>query len=251
MSDSFFLRIIRPFFRFFYQTLWLWPFVFFLFGYYIVQRTVGSRILKAPHLIGKNLHDTVRILAPYRLNLRILDEIEEPAMPEGTIIDQHPAPGAGIKIHQPLGIVISHRPEPPTAPRFTDLSLPEIRKSADKRGIRIKAHMCTSDIYPADLCIAQTPPPGAPLKEKTVNVYIAAHDTPSCLLPNFVGLPLDEVRSFLKMHNIPIEIVPHEHAHRIQSQACTIVAQKPLAGSFINRTNPPVIQLSVKQKDVF
>lgn len=249
----FILRIIRSPIahssaHFLRRALWLVPFIFFLGGYYVTQRTVGSRVLQAPDLIGKNLQEAVGILAPYRLNLRILDEIEEPALPEGTILDQHPAPAANIKIHQPLGIVISHQPKPPTAPDFVNMTLSAIQKRADQSGLRLKTHFCTSEIYPADQCIAQTPPPGAPVTEKTINVYIAAHDTTPYLLPSFVGLPLDRVRTFLHTHNIPAEIIPHEYARK-QCPNCIVVAQKPLAGSFIRSNNPPTVQLSVKQEE--
>ena len=241
--SSFFARFSGLFKR----MLWLVPFLFFLVGYYITERMVGTRTLQAPHLIGKGLHDAVRILAPYRLNLRILDEVEEPAMAEGTIIDQRPAPGANIKIYQPLGIVISRQPKPLAAPDFVNMGLPDIQKLAEKTGVRLLAHPCKSDL-PAQQCLAQAPAAGTVLTDKTVNVYIASPNASLYLLPNFVGQSLDRTCAFLRAHQIAFEIMPHEYAPYTYWSACTVTAQKPLAGSFVSLANLPTVQLSVERR---
>jgi serine/threonine-protein kinase len=227
----------------FNHILWILPFGCFILGYLVLSLVVGTESLPAPQLVGQRLNDAVAVLAPYKLTLRILDEVEEPAMPEGTVLSQHPAPGQKIKVYQSIGVVVSRKQKQERAPQLVGKTLEEIRELVAQQGLRIKAYKIESSIYPANQCVSQSPAAGFDVQDKLITVYISSGLSALRLMPDCKGMRLDAVLEFFKTHNIPVTVIPTECD---DPSACKVIAQRPPSGSFIDLSHPPTIELKVE-----
>jgi beta-lactam-binding protein with PASTA domain len=226
------------------RVLWVFPFILFFCGYYIISLFIRSETIKTPSLTGKRLQEVVALLTPYQLNIRILGEVEDATLPEGTVITQRPQAGQKIKFYQSVGVVISHHPPASIAPNLVGLSIKDSSAKADKERLRLKVYWLESAI-PKDQCIAQYPAAGLPLVERLLFAYFSKGQTTLRIVPNLTNLPLPEVRDFLKNQGVAVTIWPAE----IQDFSIyRITAQKPNAGSFIDLSERPHVQLYV-QKD--
>lgn len=229
--------------RLIHYVLWILPFAAFMLGYLILSIFVGTETLPAPQLVGQRLNDAVAVLAPYKLTLRILDEVEEPAMPEGTVLSQHPAPGQKIKVYQSIGVVVSRKQKQERAPQLIGKTFDEIKGLIAEQGLRVKAYKLESFHYPANQCISQYPAPGFEVQDKLITVYVSSGLPSLRIMPECKGLRLDSVLEFFKAHGLVPTVLPVEHA---ESNACTVVAQRPPSGAFIDLAHPPAIELKVE-----
>lgn len=232
------------------------PFFFFLAGYYTISALMGSETFQAPSLQGQPLRDVLSILVKYPIKLRIVDCVEESALPDGTIISQHPQPGQRLKLYQPVGIIVSKKPPLRRAPNFQNLDQETAAKQAQDLGLRLKIYHCQSTSYPFGRCIAQYPQAHAPIEHKTLILYISSGRSSIRLMPSLCSRPYGQVSAFLNNEGLRFEAYSvDKEGHRLpfseaQNQEHTVVAQQPLAGSFIDLQKPPLIQLqlSAQQK---
>jgi len=229
--------------RYINHVLWILPFVAFILGYLVLSLVVGTESLPAPQLVGQRLNDAVAVLAPYKLTLRILDEIEEPSMPEGTVLSQHPAPGQKIKVYQSIGVVVSRKQKQEHAPQLVGKTLEEIRELVTQQGLRIKAYKIESSVYPTNQCISQSPAAGFDVQDKLITVYISSGLPALRLMPDCKGMQLGTVLEFFKTHGIVPVVIP---AAEGDPSNFKVIAQRPPSGSFIDCTHPPAIELKVE-----
>ncbi len=219
---------------------WLMPFFCFIGGYYTIAFFMGSQTIETPAFTGQSLHDVVANLAACRLSMRILGTVEEPTLPDGTVISQNPLAGQKIKFYQPVGIIISRAPPALLAPDFRGMTKENILECAQAIGARVKFYWCPS-FSSLNNCIAQFPSAGCSLPTKTIFAYLSSGLTPLRLVPDFCGKTHSEVEEFLKQHGMVVEILPGA-----QSNAPGIImAQKPPAGSFIDINTQKIVQLYV------
>lgn len=228
------------------QWLWLLPFLCFLFGYYTVSWVFSAETIDVPQLSGKRLQDAVSLLVPYKLNLRILDEVEDPAVPEGTVISQRPAAGRKIKVFQSVGVIVAKKPSPTLAPNFVGALVEDVQSKAESNKLKVKTYFFNSNKYPINWCIAQAPIANEELTDKTMVVYISSGDTQFRIMPNLYGKTLSEVYPFFNLYATIINISPQEYSRHTDCSKCRIVSQRPIAGSLINLNSPLQIQLHVE-----
>jgi eukaryotic-like serine/threonine-protein kinase len=221
--------------------LWLLPFGCFLLGYYTMSWVVGAQTVATPLLLGKRLQEVITLLSPYQLSVRIQKELEEPLLPEGTVISQYPAAGQKIKVRQAISIVLSRRPAPPIAPSFIGLKKEQLLAQAQDRGIEVQFYELES-VYPMGQCIAHYPAPGNQLLHKAMVVYLSKGSSPLCLMPNLVGKDLGQVQEFLQLHSV------QAHVFGTAQNEGIVLSQKPLPGTVIDNTHPPLVQLTVEGK---
>lgn len=229
--------------RYINHVLWILPFAAFILGYLVLSIVVGTETLPAPQLVGQRLNDAVTVLAPYKLTLRIIDEIEEPAMPEGTVLSQHPAPGQKIKVYQSIGVVVSRRQKQERAPQLVGKMLDEIRELVAQQGLRIKAYKLESAVYPVNQCMSQSPAAGFDVQDKLITVYISSGLPSLRLMPDCKGMPLEAVIAFFKSHGLAMTAISTESG---DVHTGIVVAQRPPSGSFIDLAHTPAIELKVE-----
>jgi len=232
-----------------YKTIiWILPFLSFSLGYIAVGRLFKPKEFETPSIVGKQLIDAVSILSQQNLNIRFLAEKEDADIPHGTILTQSPQPGRKIKANQSIFTVISKKPTQIPCPRVINIHIDVIAQTLAAKKIRNKNYFLPS-IYPHNNCIAQFPSPGIMLKKNNIITYISAGNKKPILLPNFKGKNIVEVVEFLNKYNgIKPEII-HTPSHDLihyYDETCSVIDQRPLAGSIISIDSKKPILLHLK-----
>ena len=231
------------------QYVWIAPFLSFLAGYLVLQRISHVNSFKTPALVGQSLQPAIATLSAHNLNVCLITQKEDPDLPQGTILSQTPQAGQVIKPHQSVYIVISKKPQKIAAPLLINKSHTIINKELDALGIRNKTYYLTSN-RPCHSCIAQLPAAGIQLEENKIITYFSGGNDRPALIPNLKGKSVPDVIAFLQQYtNLPEIIhITKQHENHTCNAKCTVVDQRPLAGSIItlNPHKTPLIQLQVR-----
>ncbi len=227
------------------RLIWIFPFIFFLAGYYSMRTIYHADELPTPSLIGMQLPDAFALLSERNLYPRILREKEDSDIPAGTVLSQTPAPATRIKPQQSVFLVISKPTPLPRAPQCINASKKTILNEAHARGIRAKLYSLPS-IYPVDHCFAQYPSANQTVTDNTMIVYLSAGNRKPILLPNFKQLTVQEVQEHLATQPITTQISHTSPTPPHRCTACVIVDQRPLAGSLITLDDAKPLQLNLQ-----
>lgn len=228
----------------FNKILWILPFIFFFLGYQFLNFffTVGET--DVPIVIGKSLNEGSRILSDSKLNLRILSEKEDADLIEGTIIDQSPI-NQKIKTNQSVYLIVSRKPKPLQMPELRSKYIEEVQKFFSKEGIKIKIYQIDTDSIQGQ-CICQFP-----LTDQTINnnviLYKSGTNKKPVIFPDFKGMELEKVLSFLKENDLKASVYSNQTAV-YQDKNYIVVDQKPISGTIINISPNMDIQLQVAQR---
>jgi len=222
---------------------WLLPFCSFLCGYFLLYHYTHVQSLTVPSLVGKNIRETFTLLSQHKLNPRLLAQKEEPALPEGTILRQVPAPGQKIKPHQPIFLVTTKKQPPIATPNMFNKSINAITKELANTAIRFKIYYVPNN-FPQHHCFSQSPIPEDTLENNhRLIFYLSAGNNRPIIWPDFTQQPLEQVIEFLASYHIKPHIITNP-LHKNSQPAGKIVEQQPLAGSLImlQKANPLFVQ---------
>ena len=226
--------------------LWLIPFCCFLAGYFAFSLFLSRSSLSTPAVVGLSLQEALDTLAKKNLNARLLSHKEDAHLPAGTIVSQNPSAGSSIRPQQTVFIISSIVPPPAALPNCVGERAESAFKKLDASEIPYKAFFVPSN-HPHGTCIAQLPAAHQILHTGSLTLYISQNPKQDYLIvPSFEGKPVHEVTQFLAASNIPFSLF---HGHAVESThdctECQVVGQKPGAGSCIDRSAPPTVQLKV------
>lgn len=227
--------------------LWALPFCCFILGYQSLKYVYAVPTTHTPSLVGRPVHEALRVLSDYNLNIRILAEKEDGDLPHGTILRQTPAPNTPIKHNQSIFCVLSKQPDRIPAPNLLNTSKKRRENLADKADVRVREYMITSN-NPRGHCIAQHPAPNHLLDhDKKMIAYVSADIHKPVIMPNLKERDLAAVQDFLNMYPTDVRIVQHPSKKK-KSSTQRVVDQRPLAGSIITLSEhkPLVVQLQVR-----
>lgn len=229
--------------------LWLFPFLSFIGGYVVIQRFYSTDTVRVPSLLGKPMHDAVRLLSATQLNLHLLAEKDDPDVPTGTVIQQKPESGTRVRTQQTVFLVVSKQPPHAVAPSVVNRPWAEVQRELEKSGIRAKMYLVDAEC-PTGLCCAQLPASGEPLdRAHTMLIYVASGTPKPVLMPDIRNNLVTDVQSFLATHGLTPQLF---HAHPISPEhicrECLVTDQRPLPGSIVtlNPNQPLLVQLQVE-----
>ena len=226
--------------------LWILPFLSFLAGYQLLRTLSHVEVIEVPPVVGLHMHDAIKTLSSFQLNVRILAEREDLDVPEGIIITQTPIQGTKVKPHQSIFLVITRRPPKPRAPSLYGLPKDEAIAKAQERGIQLKAYSLES-MYPSGKVIAQNSYIDQEVSTKIMAVYVSSGPTSLRIFPDLKGHTVSEVKHFFEPFDIKIQVAhPFTEAHDCGS--CIISEQRPVAGTFIDIAKPAVINVTADSK---
>lgn len=230
--------------------LWIIPFLSFVIGYQAVRSLLSAQAIQTPAVLGLHIHDAIKQLSAYQLNVRILKEKEDTNLDEGTIISQSPEPGKKIKPQQSVFLVITRKPPKAETPSCYGLTRDKIEQLAQEKALRLKIYTLEST-HPLDTCFVQSPQPKEKMTSDTLTVYISAGNSPIRIFPSFKNKKLTEVMRFLSGYNIK-PLVQHDRAQfdDHECDSCIITDQRPKAGALIDLKKPFAVQLTVSQATV-
>ena len=240
--------MIKPssFKSFLSQSLWIVPFMFFLCGYFALDLFLHRSYTTTPNVLGCSLSEAISTLSAENLNVRLLSFKEDEKVKEGIVLSQNPTPASSIRPQQTVFLIVSCKKMRPKTPACCGKHYETLKSELADQEISHKVHYVPSN-HPSGSCIAQIPEAETDLPTQPLVLYVSQKvDTSLVLLPSFKERSVPEVIHFLNDSKIPFSLF---HAHFIEADhsctSCTVIEQKPLAGSFIDIRNPPTVQLKV------
>lgn len=201
--------------------------------------------VKAPTLIGCSVQEALAIAAPHKLNIRLIEEKEDPELPAGTVLSQSPSPNSSIKPHQTILCVISKKTKH-LVPNLVGKTTDEIAKEFKGTSIKIKSYYVNST-QPQDTCIAQDPCQKSAFdSKKSIVAYFAQKCSSYYLFPNFKQKAVNDVVDFLASSGLQVQIVHlREVAEGHTCTDCIVSDQEPLEGYpvILDPNKPLVVKL--------
>jgi beta-lactam-binding protein with PASTA domain len=225
--------------------LWVFPFIFFLLGYVVTHFYCQNASITIPSVIGKNLEQALHELSKYNLSLRLLREKEDALLPEGTIIEQVPAGFGKARHNQQIFVTISRRPGQEKMPALMNQNLQYVAKVCAEQNLLHKKVFLSFN-YPENICCAQSLQAGKPLDHERPVVYVCKHTEKICIMPDFNGKPLGDVKKFLHEHDIQVDVfgraLPYVMA---ENEDVVVIDQKPSSGAIVDLKKLQYVQLQV------
>lgn len=227
---------------------YLWPLPFFTFvGAYLILNLFEQQPTRiVPHVVGKTILQATTQLSAEKLGLRIIGTKIDNDLPDGTIISQQPSAQQAVRTGQTVLCVISQHPPQEVAADYRGLSREMIAQELTKKGYQQK-YVYLKSAAPHDQCVGQFPHPGKSLDQRTMTLYLAEQQEQLVIMPDCTGLFVENAERFFADRNLTTNIV---HNNLIDDHhtcnRCTIIEQRPLAGSIIDLAGNQVIQLYVE-----
>ena len=223
----------------------LLPFICFFAGYYLTSHFFFNTKLVVPHLTGKQLSECAPSLAQQRLSIRFLSEREDANLPEGTIVEQIPAPGQNIRPQQQILLITTKKPETLKTPNFLKLNKNTIQEISEKIGITPK-YITLATSHNKEYCLAQTPRQDEPNPEKKVTLILNQIKQDYVIMPDLLESSVEEIQTILKKYNIKLDVF--YLGQKVTISSCLeyqCINQSPIAGTLLNLKNPPIIQIEI------
>ncbi len=222
------------------------PFISFLAGFGLISFFIHEKSLKTPSLLGHSVTYALHQATEQGFTLKILSEQESTDISPGMILAQKPVPGALIKPKQAVFITISKTPNQSIIPDFTGIQESKWQEKAAKDGIFTKSFAVMHHM-PSGAVIAQSPEPGILYDNQIVQLFVSSGPQTKRIMPNVLGQDGAVVQQFLEDYGITVTLFNELYDSKKHRDAMpgTILAQKPLAGSWIDLKKPLLVQLVV------
>ena len=225
---------------------WIFPFLSFILGYYLLHFFLKKNELNIPNVIGQSLQKGINIFSKKGLSIRLLREQEDSDLSEGIILDQIPKPKQKIRPDQHVFVTVSKKPKAILAPDLLGFDQKFVTKFVEKKGIQIKTFWQKS-LYPIDSCIAQYPQSGKELVDREFIIYLSEGNEKFFIVPDLKNCKVSQLKEIIEKENIKLEIFhikKEENNHTCEN--CFVVDQKPMSGSIIDMSKTLHIQVQVK-----
>ena len=225
--------------------LWVFPFLGFIFGYYLLHLFLQKKTLETPNVIGKSLQSGMNALSVNGLSVRLLREQEDPDLPEGVVLDQIPRPNQKIRPNQHVFVTISKKPKPVLIPDFIGQNQKFITSKSAKMGMQTKIFWIKSH-HPINTCIAQYPQCEQELGTGKAVAYLSAGSEVLYIVPNLKDCYVEQLTELFKRGNIKLDVI---HAKQVESshhcKDCKVIDQKPMPGSIVDLSKTLYMQIQV------
>jgi eukaryotic-like serine/threonine-protein kinase len=184
-----------------------------------------------PDLNGKDVVYALEILTDLGLNTKVKGSEYSAGAPKNQIIFQEPEPGAEIKKGRDVRIILSKGARTILMPNLKGLSVQQARIILEENDLcQGEVSRTFSKKAERDDVMAQVPTPGALItRGRCVDLLLSMGiRTPTYMMPDLVGLSLDEAIQLLEARNLILgEIKSFFHENKPQN---TIAHQEPLSG---------------------
>lgn len=211
------------------------PFIGFLFGHLFVWYIQKPKGIICPSFTGLSFLNASIEAANHKVNIRIRKLITENTLPHGTIIDQYPKEKTLIKEQQIIYVLVSVAPLPHYAPSLIRKKINDIQDGPDCNLIKI--HMLHNPAITSDTIFAQSPPPGKPVHDSKIKVYVSKQNEPVYIMPLCIGHTLKDVAELFELYQIP-----YTCNHPVNEKSI-IKNQNPIPGSLVFKNKLKMVYL--------
>lgn len=229
----------------FFSALWLLPFIGFVLGYLVTLSFFHTKEIQVPNFVGKSVQYAIRHATYVGLNVRLLREKIDPDIEEGIVLEQMPRQACTIKPNQHVFVTLSKRPQKIITPDVLGCDHKLIAKQCREQGISTNFFWLPSH-YPKATCFSQSPQSGCTLHHRPLVSYLSSGRNRLVIFPNLKGHAVGRVKECLGDDGVTIEVLHCDEVHSEHDcSTCTVVDQKPIAGSIIDMGKKLYVQLQV------
>ncbi len=193
---------------------WLFPIVlvFFVavvvwFGRQIYDFLLpSSATVTLPSFVGQTLADANAEIARLKLSSAVADHTTSDRYPQGVVIMQRPEAGDQVRQGRQISFVISDGIVARLMPDLRYQSMREVQLDLSRTRLQLgKIAYARSDVVPEGHVISQTPAPLVSVHEgDVVTLVVSRGGRLNIVVPNFVGLTIDQARTLATSAGIKI-----------------------------------------------
>jgi serine/threonine-protein kinase len=220
-----------------FMTVFLTLFIFYSFKYYNL-RTAASNSVTVPPIENISAENAEDIIKLFNLNLIIKDEIYDPEIPSGFIIEQIPDPGENIAAGSDVEVIISKGQEITyiLTPNLIGLTLEEASEVLEDFGLTSGEISKTySSTFEKNLIISQKPVYNEKIDPGGAVDITISEGNKIVIIPNIIGQNYIYASNYLKSLDLLLK----------DSKApCTDTIDEP--GKVIEVIPPPGSEVEVK-----
>lgn len=168
-------------------------------GWQVLTAYLNVPEVNVPDFVGHSLADAQGLARRANLSVQVIQQNYSRSVPAEFVLGQDQPAGKAVKINRVINLTISLGPEMVTVPDVRRRSLTEARFAIEQARLAVGEVRESYDAaLPAGVVLSQDPAPGASLARGTA-VYLRVSKGPeSLILPNLVGLSLDDARRLLQ-----------------------------------------------------
>jgi eukaryotic-like serine/threonine-protein kinase len=214
---------------------------------------IHGQEVAVPAVVGLSPSEAERAVAGLGLQIEIERQYYSPQIAEGKIMSQLPLPGTKVRRGWQLRVAQSMGPMRVAIPDVTGQSERAAEFNIRRRGLDLVSTAAMQVPGPADVVLAQNPPPNASqvAAPKISLLLTAGADAPAFVMPNFVGEPLGSVSRVLqdagfKLGNVSVAVaqssVAPDSATPVAPAASQQAPAQPSPASIITSQTPAVGQ---------
>jgi serine/threonine-protein kinase len=207
--------------------------------------------LSAPTLVGLTLSDALQSADRAKLHAVVVSHQPSDRYPKDLVIRQDPSAGTVVREGRQISLVISSGVQIFAMPDLRYESLREVGLDLTRyKLLPGKTRYVDSDEVPANLVVAQDPPPLSSARVGTVvNLDVSKGGRARIKVPNYVGLSIEEVRSMSAEQRIRLGQVVWTPFGRWGPPRGAIVRQNPGPGAQIDTGETVSLQVSAGPRE--
>jgi serine/threonine-protein kinase len=188
-----------------------------------------AREVQVPSLTGRSVAEATRLVAQFGLALRV-DENErsDEKVPAGRIMQQDPPAGVPARSRRTVRVWVSAGARATILPVLVGQTDRTARIRLEQDGIEVTGTTeVRSPDYPADVVMAQDPPPQS--RTPRVSLLInRSEEATTYVMPDVIGMEGDKAAAALRARGFRVAIVGSQPYPGVP--AGTIVRQQPAGG---------------------
>jgi serine/threonine-protein kinase len=204
---------------------------------------IRTREVMVPTLTGQSVNQATAALAESGLTLKVEESRRsDPKVPAGQILTQDPQPGVRTRPQRSVKVWVSAGPRSSILPAFIGESERTAQLRVQQDGLELAgvSEIRSAD-YPADVVVAQTPPPSSAGGRVSLLVN-RGQRAATYVMPDLIGVNGDRAADLLRNHGFRASVVGDHPYPGVP--AGIVLRQNPQAGFQIAPGEPIALEVS-------
>jgi serine/threonine-protein kinase len=204
---------------------------------------IRTREVMVPTLTGQSVNQATAALAESGLTLKVEESRRsDPKVPAGQILTQDPQPGTRTRPQRSVKVWVSAGPRSSILPAFIGESERTAQLRVQQDGLELAgvSEIRSAD-YPADVVVAQTPPPSSAGGRVSLLVN-RGQRAATYVMPDLIGVNGDRASDLLRNHGFRASVVGDHPYPGVP--AGIVLRQNPQAGFQIAPGEPISLEVS-------
>lgn len=204
---------------------------------------IRTREVMVPTLTGQSVNQATAALAESGLMLKVEESRRsDPKVPAGQILTQDPQPGVRTRPQRSVKVWVSAGPRSSILPAFIGESERTAQLRVQQDGLELAgvSEIRSAD-YPADVVVAQTPPPSSAGGRVSLLVN-RGQRAATYVMPDLIGVNGDRASDLLRNHGFRASVVGDHPYPGVP--AGIVLRQNPQAGFQIAPGEPIALEVS-------